>query len=378
MNVIILAENHYNALGLIWSAGIAKHTIYLILKEEHINFVDKSKYIREVYYIKNNDDVLPIIKTVAKGIDKPLLVVSTEDYAAIVDSNFEELQYYCFTEGGGYNNSIQRYRTKSTANSVAASVGFELPKCWNIGYKKTQNLPKDIVYPVIVKSDNSEEGWKEALKTCYNEPELIEHLKLLPSSLFPLQIQQFINKEYEMLYMGCSLDGGKEVYAPVGHKKIRHYPTEYSLGSYTVSFLTSEDKNVRRLVDMSKQFLRKINYTGLFSSEFVYSKGHYYYLETNLRNDGTSILSTICGYNLLDMLCRFFSSEKIDLSSMLYKSKHYMHFVCDYHHIVRGNVSATTWLKQLITAGAYPYFYSRDIKPTIYYLIRLVHNKFKK
>lgn len=378
MNIVLLAENHHNTLGLIWSAGTAGHVVYLVMKKVQVNYVNKSKYVKKVIYIDSDEEALQVVKELCNHIEKPLLVASSEESAALIDAHYEELQCYCYTEGGGKNFAIQRYRTKSEANILAEAVGFKIPRSWNVDYDLRHNLPADLTYPIIVKSDNSGEGWKNALKPCYNETELQMHLQSLSESLFPLQLQQFIEKEYEMLFLGCALDGGKMVYAPVGHRKIRHYPTVYGIGSYSESFFTDEDVKVKNLVNKAQCFMQKINYTGLFSVEFVYSKGQYYYLETNLRNDGTSILSTMCGYNLLDMLCKYFTSESIELSKVQYVPRHYMHFVCDSHHIFRGNVSVCTWLKQLCGAGVYPYFYFRDMKPTIYYFFDLIYHKFER
>lgn len=378
MNVIILADNHHNALGLVRSAGISGLNVYVILNSISCNFLDKSKYIKKCIYIHDEREILPAILELTKVIERPLLLSSSEEYAAFVDRNVESLSAYCYVEGGKHNNSIQKYRSKTIANKLACEVGFDVPVCFEVDYTNRRNIPTDIKFPLIVKTSNSVPGWKDAMKTCHDLTALKSHIENLDEALFPLVVQQFIEKDYEMLYVGCSLDAGNTVIAPVGHRKIRHYPNINGLGSYSESFYTGDDKDVSKLIEMSRQFLAKIQYTGMFSTEFVVAQGHYYFLETNLRNDATSIISTRCGFNLVSLFCDYISGKKVTINKNDYKPRHYMNIVSDIHHMLNGRISPFKWLWQLITAGAYPYLYVSDIKPSFYYVYYLIKNKFTK
>lgn len=373
MNVIILAENHHNTLGLIRSIGECGHRIFLILKHQSIDFVSKSTYVSKVYYLHNINEICSIVKKISDENTRPVLIVSSEEYGEYVDSHYEELSKFCYTEGGEKNNTIQPFREKSIANQLALKVGFTLPRNWVIN--KKGDIPKDIVFPVLVKADKSVTGWKSVMKKCDTLEEFTTHLNSLSLDFFPLQVQEFITKEYEMLFLGCSLDRGKIIIAPIGHKKERHYPTIYGLGSYSASFETTKDKRVQELVNKAQAFLQEIKYTGLFSAEFIYAKGNYYFLEINLRNDATSILSTRCGCNLPAILCDYLSGNDWKQHLHKYQPRHYMHITADIHHVLHGKVSALIWLKELYKAGAYSYFDKKDWKPFVYYLWSKIKSK---
>lgn len=378
MDVIVLGESHRNTLGLIRSLGEAGHNVFLIRKKNTFDFADKSKYLTKTLYIENLTEVLSIIESLAAETkSKPVLFAATEEFAEYEDKHYDDLAKFCFCEGAGKSNSLNDIRCKEAMNYLAEKCGLNVPKTFIVNSKDA--IPDSIDFPVIVKSSYSVNGWKNAMKMCRSQEELYEHISALDNGFFPLLAQQYIHKDYEMLFLGCSINGGQEVVSPVGHRKIRFYPTEYSLGSYSRSFLTSSDEEVKELTEKVTTFLKQIAYTGLFSAEFVHCDGKYYFLEVNLRNDATGIISTRCNFNLPDILCRYYSSgEVITPDVATYRERHYMDIVADIHHVVSGKINFFKWLCQLHDAGAYAYFDRKDIKPFVYYLTGIVKSKLRR
>lgn len=378
MNTIVLGESHHNTLGLIRSLGEAGHKVFLILKKKPYDFVDKSKYLTKTFYVDELEEVFPIIESIAAETkSKPALFAATEEFAEYEDKHYDDLEKFCFCEGGGKSNSLSGIRCKEAMNSLAEKCGLNVPKTFIVNSKDA--IPDGIDYPVIVKSSYSVNGWKNAMKMCRSQEELDEHISSLDNVFFPLLVQKYIQKDYEMLFLGCSINGGHEVICPVGHRKIRFYPSEYSLGSYSRSFMTSSDMEVKALTEKVTTFLRQIAYTGLFSAEFVHCDGKYYFLEVNLRNDATSIISTRCNFNLPDILCKYYSSGEVNVPDAgSYRERHYMHIVADIHHAVSGKINFVKWLGQLRNAGAYAYFDRKDIKPFVYYLTGIVKSKLRR
>lgn len=375
MNTIVLGENHYNTLGLVRSLGEGDHKVFLILKRSHSNFVNKSKYIEQTFCIDNQDEILTaILKIYNKCNDKPALFVASEEFADYVNEFYDTLSKYCNCEGGGKSNSLNSIRSKDAMNSLALRCGLVIPQTSILEYE--QSIPINLKYPVIVKSSVSVIDWKKAMKKCENFEDLKSHISSLKKDYFPILIQQFIKKDHEMMILGCSINGGETVLCPVGHKKIRYYPNEYGLGSYSKSFLTDSDICVRPLVEKIKIFLSHINYSGLFSAEFVHIDNQYYFLEVNLRNDATSIMSTRCGFNLPDIMCRYYSFGKIKINELTaYKERYYMNIIADLYNVKSGNISFAKWIKQLCGAGAYAYFDGKDPIPFIFYMYKIL--KFK-
>jgi predicted ATP-grasp superfamily ATP-dependent carboligase len=214
------------------------------------------------------------------------------------------------------------------------------------------------------------------MKRCDSEQELNAHLTGVSDKFFPLIAQEFIEKEYELLLLGCAKDD--EVCIPVGHKKIRFYPDVCSVTSYSLSVEVASDPAIAAVADKIKTFVLRAGYSGMFSAEFLYANGKYYFLEVNFRNDATSIVATRCGYNLHDMLCRMLKDEHVDRAAYKYKRADYFNPYLDAHNLLAGKVSPFTWLKQMVHVGANSHFDRRDPQPFLKYIIEDFRRKIIK
>lgn len=374
MNTIVLGANHNNTLGLIWSLAEAGHKVILLLYSNGNNWVAKSKYIKKTYLIDSNqDDVIRLIIEIAKGmIEKPVVFVSSDNDAALLNEHYSTLCQYCFFEGGNDDGSINQYRNKDSGNKLAEKCGFIIPQNIVIEVKKQiRTLP--LSYPVIIKANNSINGGKSAMQKCNTVQESITFAESLPESYYPLQVQEFIEKEYEIMLLGCSLDKGNAVICPIANRKIRHYPSPAGLGSYSESIAVQHHEDLEKLTEMTSQYLREIHYTGLFSAEFLFCKGNYYFLEINLRNDGTSWLSTCSGYNLPDMVCRYFEGKKQE-EEQTFKKNYYMNIMADIHYVKDGSISLFKWLMLFKKKTCFSHLNFRDLRPFVNYLFFYFNN----
>ena len=132
--VIIYGSNHYNTLNLVRSLGEKKHYVILLLINDKITFVDKSKYVKECFLIERNTDIVEILKTISfkYSDEKIILFTSGDDEATFVNSHFLELNKYVITEGGVCDNDINKYRDKNVSNQLAEEIGFNIPQSWII------------------------------------------------------------------------------------------------------------------------------------------------------------------------------------------------------------------------------------------------------
>lgn len=366
MTAIVFGHNHNNTLGLVRSLGEGGHRVILLLYGDKVDYVDKSRYVCQCVKLGRQDDALAAIKEVARQYgDKPVLFTTGDGEASLVDDNIAELSEYVIPEGGRTDGTINRYRNKSTANELAAQLGFNLPESWIA--RGPENLPGQISYPVMVKADNSTHGGKAVQRICNSASELASQLKSIPEEDFPVQIQQYIDKEFEVMLQGCSLDDGKTVVSKVANRKIRFYPHPYSAGSYSYSVEIDSDNDLKDLREKVSRYLAAIGYSGLFSAEFLYSKGKYYFLEVNLRNDGTAYLSTRCGCNLPDIYCRHQQGE--DVEAVAYTPAFYMNAIEDFHHVRNGKLLLTTWIRQFFGTRCFSHFNWHDIRPYLYYFM---------
>ena len=367
MNSIILGTNHNNTLGLVWSLGEAGHKIILLLHNKDNNYVSKSKYLSKTILLNKDDNVINVIKQVSSELDeKPVVFVSNDSDATLLNNHYKELTRFCYFEGGRSDGSVNQYRNKDTGNKLALRCGFTLPK--NIVIKSSQEIRfNQVQYPILIKANNSVHGGKAAMKKCDTQDDAEQFVNSLPKEYFPLQVQEYIEKDYEIMLLGCSLYGGKKLICPIANRKFRHYPKPAGLGSYSESIAVRDQEDLQTLSYKIGQYMREIEYTGNFSAEFLYSKGKYYFLEINLRNDGTSYLSTASGYNLPDMVCRSFVDDNVSDEGCTFRKMNYMNTLADVNYFIDGTLSWKQWRSQFKDNTCYSHYNRNDKQPFKYY-----------
>ena len=224
----------------------------------------------------------------------------------------------------------------------------------------------------MLKANNSIHGGKEVQEICDDSQTLSAALKKLPSDSYPVQVQEYIEKEYEIMLQGCSCNGGKDVYCEVANRRIRVYPFIYGACSYGKGVEIEKDNQLRDLRDRVKEYLGKIGYNGQFSAEFLYCKGLYYFLEVNLRNDGTAYLSTKCGCNLPDLYCRCINDNESSYIEKSFNPSFYMNALGDVHYVLARKLSIFKWISQLIKSNCYSHFNLKDPIPYLYYILSVL------
>jgi len=378
MNTIVLGTNHNNTLGLVWSLGMAGHIVYLLLYDNSTNFVCKSRYISKTIVIRRNSNVIELLKNVASELgEKPVVFVSNDVDATLLNDHYQELIDCCYFEGGRCDGSINQYRNKDTGNQLALKCGFILPKTLVVNSSQELDF-SSFQYPILVKANNSVHGGKAAMKKCDTQQDSEWFINSLPEEYFPIQVQEFIEKDYEIMLLGCSLYGGNRVFCPVANKKIRQYPKYVGLGSWSESVEVAGNSELEQLAQYVSQYMREIEYTGNFSAEFLYSKGKYYFLEVNLRNDGTSWLSTCSGFNLPDMVCRSFVDNDVSDKGCSFRKMNYMNILEDIQFVRDKSVKLGQWLKQFNRHTCYSHYNKQDKIPFWYYVISILLHKTTK
>lgn len=375
MNTVVFGANHNNTLGLVWSLSLAGHKVTLLLYDDKNNYVGKTRFADHVYYIKSGDDVVASLKKILKSFDsKPVVFVSGDQEASLLNEHYEEISPFCFFEGGRPDGSINKYREKDEGERLAIKCGFSIPLT-EIITKPVELCNVKLGYPLLIKANNSVHGGKTAMKKCDTHEEAESFVKSLPQVFFPLQVQEFIEKEYELMLLGCSLYGGKRVICPVANKKIRQYPHNTGGGSWSLSIEVASSEELGQLAKKVANYLKEIEYTGNFSAEFLYSCGNFYFLEINLRNDGTSWLSTCSGYNLPDMVARSFVDENVSSDGCVFHQRHYMNILWDLHYLRDGSVGLWQWIKEQMKDTCYSHYNRKDLKPFIFYILSLLKRK---
>lgn len=372
MNTIVLGPNHNNTLGLVWSLGEAGHNVILLLYKSDKNYVDASKYVTKTVYIDHGADIISLIKDISHSLDsKPIVLVTNDVDATLLNKHFSELSPYCYFEGGRADGSINDYRDKEKGERLAIKCGFIIPTT-NVILRPKELSNVSMKYPLFIKANNSISGWKSAMKKCDTYEEAESFVNSLPQDYFPLQVQEFIEKEYELMLLGCSLYGGKRVICPVANRKIRQYPPNTGGGSWSLSIEVAASEELRQLADKVANYLKEIEYSGNFSAEFLFCGGKFYFLEINLRNDGTSWLSTCSGYNLPDMVARSFVDENVSSDGCVFHHMHYMNILWDLNYVRDDSISWIKWMRQFNRETCYSHYNKKDKRPFFKYVKSLL------
>lgn len=354
---IIIGDSYNNTLGLIRSLGQAKVSIILLLVGDDRLFISKSKYLTKTIKCDRLEDCLDTLTRLAAQYKSSFLICSNDKAAKWVDDHESYLSKIFKTPMRG--SSLGNLFDKPTQCDLASSFGIPIPASFE--YSRTNPLPENLKFPILLKPANSNTGEKSDIHICQNMTDINEALG--QSSMCDQFIcQEYIEKDYEINLIGISTDSGVEI--PGGIKKIRHYPTIYSPCSFGV-FMTPTDLGID--IEPIKSMMASIGYKGPFSVEFLRRGSKNYFMEINFRHDGLAYTATAAHANLLKM----YVDNNIHPSHI--KPTYMMDLSIDYCHVKEGSVTRRKWLRDFWKTGCQLNFNRRDPKPTIFYYLNKFH-----
>ncbi len=379
--IIVFGENHHNTLGLIRSLGEMGLFSYLILVNPNKTypFVEKSRYIKKTWIVYNVDDGLSLIlKNFTHEEYKPVIYPTFDSEVKIVGENYDILEKK-FILPAIINRkwSLTETLNKEFMCDLAQSVGLITPKSWVIDFSKNDKLPEELVYPCLIKAIDSASGPK-SYDIITSEDELLQSIKKMRLYCDMIQIQNYILKKKETMFLGWSNGNGKTV-IPCLLYKTRQFPK--GLGATAYGYMV-KDINESSSVDKLYEFIDKLGYCGLFSVEFLLSNNNEeYFLEINLRNDGNGYLPTFGGVNLpyqwfLAMTDQY---EKIEmLPKSIAKDFTFMSEFVDFKYALKYRYPIFKWLNEFRKVNCFLYWNKRDLKPFWYFLINEIKNVLRK
>lgn len=360
--VVVLGGSNHNTLGMVRSLGRmgVKVTCILYITGKTEFCVRFSRYVENVYCVKTLEEGVHILLTKCweRG-EKNIVLFEGDAIAATVDLHYDEVKdkFVTFNAKG----KIAYWLDKINTFSIAEKCGLSLIKTWNI--KGGASIPEDITYPCLLKGGNSTTSTKGDMAICNSKTDLENAIN--PEGNYLLQ--EYIKKEYELDVVGLSYNQGEDVFIPAVVRKIRDDITRQS-GCILLE-LTKEYPLLP--LDQINQFLRELQYEGIFSIELLYKNGKYYFLEINLRNDGVGYLYTVAGVNYPWLWTLY---AKGDLTNELLlgvevKSPCLLVSFNDFKNMLDGKVSFWHWIRDVIQADAYFIFDWKDFKPFLFTLL---------
>lgn len=365
MEAIVIGGLHHNTLGVIRSLGESREmpinikVLLVGLMDREKNIILKSRYInkQDVYYVERDADIPEWLVNNATNNEMQSVVICCSDGSAEqVISNYDRLKKWYRLPS--VNFDITKLMSKITQDEIASECGFFVPK-WEVVKKgETTNWS---IFPCITKPEKSVQGkGKGDIHIAYSRDELDAYLDEIEAEY--VQIQEYLEKDFEYQLIGCSLNDGKYLIIP-GYTKILRQPPNTNTGYLVLSPIANLNYNA----EVVEHFLSTIGYNGLFSLEFIrYKKGRDYFLEINLRNDGNAYCVQSAGVNLPLIWFKYaISGEVPDFKESISKP---VFFIPDFIDMKAGikKEGLFGWIYQFVTAKSHSLFNLKDMGPFIY------------
>ncbi len=376
--VLVVGGDHHNTLGVIESFGQKGIRPYVILYTPyHKCYVPHSKYVESGWSCSEEYELIACISSNFNEKDNKTVIVATNDIVAdILDRHFEELKDICYIPTVIPAGELNRIMSKEYMSHLAKEVGLNVPQTWIL---ENSEIPSSIDYPVITKAISSVQGSKANIKVCYNADDLRAFISHQQECSI-IQIQRYIEKEFEFQLLGVSLNAGEEVLIPGRTHIVR------PKGLDNTFFLSFDKLEVSHdlLVKQSIEFIRRTGYSGPFSIEFLRDRntGLDYFTEMNFRNDGNAYVVTAAGTNIpyiyyLSLTGGDYKKEiKESCVNKTYMAPEFYYFT----RMLVGEVPFIEWLRNMRKCNCCTTFFKNDKRAFLYFFLvgawkRLIPNQ---
>lgn len=287
--VIVIGTVHHNTLSIIRCLGMQNINPHVIIcGDSDGSFVTKSKYIVGYDCVPEAEDALAVLDRIYEQKKERCCVISCSDQiASVLDQNYSNLigkfDFFNAKEDG----KVTRNMDKQTQVALASKNGIKTPASKKIKIGKERHSFYN--FPCIVKPLESINGGKK-INICHNTKELDTALSVYKQGSLVI-IQEFIEKDYEIVIDGLSVNNN--IIVPGYIYKFREIAGGTSFSrTGLISDIPTE------IVNAIRSMIKEISYEGLFGVELIVSKGEYYFIEINLRNDATTYSFAVAGVNL--------------------------------------------------------------------------------
>lgn len=368
-DVIVIGADHYNTLWLVRSLGIGGFNPIVIVVGAHCgrSFVSKSKYCKQCYHIKSIDDIVATLLSFQFS-ERIVIFTSGDPYAVVIDKNYNQLsQKYILQGCNNREGELVYWMDKDNMLAMAKECGLSIP------YTRKLDLSEDIdfseiPYPCLIKPEISAESTKNTFRICQNIEELRHSISEVRGDCKNVILQEFIQPDFECLLYGVSTE--IEVFLPGALHKIHTCSDTNNLGMMTYSYLSPDIPSQIGDIKKLKDFVKKMGYHGVFSVEFMITRNKAYFLEINLRNDGTCYITTQAGVNIPAI----WAASSYGLATNNYhkvfnRERTYGMNEINYFKYTMKKVGIIQTIKDVCKAKAFSLYNANDLRPFFYKFI---------
>lgn len=348
---VVIGDNHHNTLGVIRSLGEMNLDVHALILGHNNHLIKGSRYLKSLVNINHSEIIEYLISNFSEL--HPIIYTCCDLAASIIDNNYDVLIDDFSFFNAGQKGRINFYLDKGNMQRLAEKCGLLFPKTCEVTQgTDLRNMP----IPCMIKPLNSLAATKSELKKINTSEELMTSL----TNGITYQLQEFIDKDFELSIVACSMRHGKEVLIPGVIRKIREYP--FKKGSS--SFAVLEDLSRYPFLDIIaiKRFMSELKYEGLFSIEFLCKDNKAYFLEVNMRNDGNGYVPTGAGVNLPFAYYKYVCEGDYPKNTAILPS-YFMSDFTDILYVLKGKLSIINWLKSWRIVNTFLVYNLKDRKP---------------
>lgn len=350
-DVIIIGSTHHNMYSMLRCFGENGILPIAIIYGCEDSYIAHSVFCNEVYIVKDEMSALQLlIDSKEKWLDY-CVITCTDAIGSVLDLHLDELAGYYYFFNCGQQGSLTRNMNKLYQTKLANQAGFNVPE--SVEGFLSEVIDCSIKYPRIIKPVESIHGGKQ-IEICYDENQYKKSLSAFLTDEKVI-VQEFIEKEYEIVVVGLSVNDNVFVPAYI-HK---HRDTK---GGTTYSTVKPISQLPIDVVEACKSMSSNMQYEGLWGIELIKKNDSYYFVEMNLRNDATTYAINVAGVNLPLMYYQIKKGFIANTPSLqIHEIRSIVEFP-DFIHVLKGEVNILAWWKQLKKAECRYLYSSSDIE----------------
>ena len=364
--VVVVGANHYNTLWLLRALGMAGFTptIIIVGRKKEKSFVCKSKYVKSCFSVFGDKELIDLL--VGLKFEQRTVVLTMADvYAKWLDKAYDTLTTkYILNNCDNKQGGIIKWMDKESQMACAKECSLSVPYSEKYDLFQENDYSK-VKYPVLIKPEFSTDATKAAFRICYNEIELDKALNEIKKLCNNVLVQEYIKHDNEYLMCGVSL--GDEVIIPGGDYKLITCSDVKNMGMHTFGYVSANHPSQFHDIERVKKMVRNMKYKGLFSVELMLTNDNYYFLEINMRNDGTSYITTQAGVNLPAIWTAYCYGYDLSIFPTSFKRERtYGLNGANYIKYGLKKVSLFETLKNFFITKAFSIYKHWDVKPLIF------------
>ena len=366
-DVLVVGADHYNTLWLVRALGMAGFIPTCIIYGVTKSFVGKSRWCKRCISVEHFSDIPNILKLL-EFEQKTVLISSADVVARLIDDEYDiySKKYFlcnCSQKSGGINF----WMNKNMQLKQAEIVGMPIPRSKTFDLSCAINLAdiSNFSFPVLIKPEVSADATKYAFRVCHDECELAASLSEIKMDCSSVIVQEFIDHKHEILLYGMRI--GDKVILPGAFYKELMCPDPQNLGMHICGYISNSFPMQYDVIKCVEDFVGSLDYQGIFSIEFILTDNNFYFLEINLRNDGTSYLTTQAGVNIPAIwTSACYGYELSNFQTTLKRTRTYCLNEINYLKYAFNRFSFVETLKIIFRTKAFSLFKFDDPMPLVY------------